>query len=155
MLRADALVLLAVDEPLRLARRPLVVVEAQLADHPLDQALLVVGVEDLEVLRQPRLLPVGAQQAVGQAVEGAHPHAGRADAEQLLDARTHLGGGLVGEGDREDRMRRRILHLDQPGDAMHQHAGLARAGTGQHQLAAEWSGDGLALGIVESTKQKG
>ncbi|MNT96683.1 hypothetical protein D3C72_2388390 [compost metagenome] len=52
-------------------------------------------------------------------------------------------------------MRRRILHLDQPGDAMHQHAGLARAGTGQHQLATERSCYSLALGIVESTKQKG
>ena len=49
-LRADALVLLPVDEPLRLLGRPALFVEAQFTDHPLDQALLIVGVENLEVL---------------------------------------------------------------------------------------------------------
>ncbi len=79
VLRAQAFVLLPVDEPLRLARRPALLVEAELADHPLDQALLVVGVENLEVLVQPGFLPVRAQQAMRQAVEGADPHAGGVD----------------------------------------------------------------------------
>ncbi|MDT4853017.1 hypothetical protein FQZ97_872710 [compost metagenome] len=105
MLRADALVLLPVDEPLRLARRPALLVQAELADHPLDQALLVVGIENLEVLGQPGFLPVRTQQAVGQAVEGADPHAGGIDAEHLFDARAHLCGGLVGEGHRQDAVR--------------------------------------------------
>ncbi|EMH76398.1 hypothetical protein EHI8A_126200 [Entamoeba histolytica HM-1:IMSS-B] len=125
VLRSQAFVLLAVDEPLRLACRPALLVEAQFADHPLDDALLVVAVEDLEILRQPRFLPVRAQQAVGQAVEGADPHALRTHAEQLLDAVAHLGGGLVGEGHREDGVRRGPFDLDQPGDAVHQHPGLA------------------------------
>ena len=71
----QAFVLLRVDPPLRLARRPALLIEAELADHPLDQALLVIGVENLEILRQLRLAPVSTQQAVGQAVKGAHPHA--------------------------------------------------------------------------------
>ncbi|MCY1503409.1 hypothetical protein D9M68_375340 [compost metagenome] len=154
VLRADALVLLAVDEPLRLARRPALLVEAEVADHPLDQALLVVGIEDLEVLAEPGFLPVRAQQAVGQAVEGADPHAGRVVAEQLFDALAHLAGGLVGEGHRQDRMRRGPLDLDQEGDAVHQHAGLARAGAGQHQLAAQRCGDRAALGIVEGSEEE-
>ncbi len=155
MLRAQAFVFLAVDEPLGLARRPALFVEAQLADHPLDQALLVIAVEDLEGLGQARFLPVRPQQAVRQAVEGADPHAGRADAHQLLDAVAHLGSGLVGEGHRQDRVRRRVLDLDQPGDTVHQHSGFTGASTGQDQLTANGGRYGLALGIVEGVQQKG
>ncbi len=155
MLRPQAFVLLTVDEPLRLACRPALLVEAQLADHPLDDALLVVAVEDLEILRQPRFLPVGPQQTVREAVEGADPHALGTHAEQLLDAVAHLGGGLVGEGHRKDGVRRGALDLDQPGDAVHQHPGLARAGTGQDQLATQGRGHGLTLGIVEGIEQQG
>eukprot|EP00659_Diplonema_papillatum_P019762 gene19762-biopygen20046 len=105
MLRAQAFIFLTVDEPLGLTDRPALFIQAQLADHPLDQALLVVAVENLEGLAQAGFLPMRPQQAVRQAVEGAHPHAGRADAHQLLDAMTHLGSGLVGEGHRQDGMR--------------------------------------------------
>ena len=48
------------------ARRPALLVEAELADHPLDGALLVVGIENLEILRQLRLAPVRTQQAMGE-----------------------------------------------------------------------------------------
>ncbi len=143
----QALVLLPVDEPLRLARRPALLVQAQVADHPLDQPLLVVAVEDLEGLAQPGFLPVRPQQAVRQAVEGADPHAGRADAHQLLDAMAHLGSGLVGEGHRQDGVGRGVFDLDQPGDTVHQHPGLTGAGASQDH--------GLALGIVEGVQQKG
>ena len=37
---------------------PALLVEAQLANHPAHQALLVLGIEDLEILRQPGFLPV-------------------------------------------------------------------------------------------------
>ncbi len=50
VLRPQAFILLAIDEPLRLARWPALFIETQLADHPLDDALLVVAVEDLEIL---------------------------------------------------------------------------------------------------------
>jgi hypothetical protein len=45
--------------------------------HALDQAQLVVAVQHLETLRQLRLLPVQAQQAVRQTMEGADPHVPR------------------------------------------------------------------------------
>ncbi|MNO92617.1 hypothetical protein D3C76_841980 [compost metagenome] len=87
-----------------LAGRPALLVQAQLADHPLDQTLLVVAVENLEVLVQAGFLPVRTQQAMCQAVEGANPHARRVDTHQLFDPLAHLGGRLVGEGHRQDRM---------------------------------------------------
>ncbi len=51
-------------------------------------------------------------------------------------------------------MRRGALGEDQPGDAMHQHAGLAGAGAGQHQLAAQRGGHSLHLGIVEGRDEE-
>ncbi|MNI43711.1 hypothetical protein D3C73_980510 [compost metagenome] len=50
VLRAQAFVFLAVDEPLGLTGRPTLFVQAELADHPLDQPLLVIAVENLEGL---------------------------------------------------------------------------------------------------------
>ena len=87
VLRAPALVLLRVDPPRDLARREARVVELQRLHHALDQAQLVVGVEHLEAFRQLRVLPVQAQQAVREAVEGADPHAARAVAQLRVDAR--------------------------------------------------------------------
>jgi hypothetical protein len=155
VLRAQAFVFLPVDEPLRLTRRPALFVQAQLADHPLDQALLIVAVENLEGLGSARFLPVRPQQAVRQAVEGADPHAGRVDTHQLLDAMTHLGSGLVGEGHRQNGVRGRVFDLDQPGDTVHQHSGFTGTSTGQDQLTANGGCYGLALGIVEGVQQKG
>jgi hypothetical protein len=134
VLRTQTFVFLPVDEPLGLTGRPALFVQAELADHPLDQALLVVAVENLEGLAQPGFLPVRPQQAVRQAVEGADPHAGRVDAQQLLDAMTHLGSGLVGEGHRQDGVGRGVFDLDQPGDTVHQHSGFTGTSTGQDQL---------------------
>ena len=57
-------------------------------------------------------------------------------AEQLLDAAAHLAGRLVREGDGEDAVRRDALDLDQPGDAVREHARLAAAGAGEHQHRA-------------------
>ena len=155
MLRAQAFVLLPVDKPLRLLGRPLGFVQAQLADHPLDQALLVVAVEDLEVFRQLGFLPVRAQQAMGQAVKGANPHALGADAHQLLDAVTHLGGGFVGKGHRQHRVQRGVFHRHQPGNAVHQYAGFAGASAGEHQLTTQRGCYSLALGVVEGIQQGG
>ena len=85
---------------------------------------------------------------MGQAVEGAYPHAGRTAAEHLLDALAHFGSGLVGKGHRQDAVGRGVFQLDQPGNAVHQHAGLAGARTGKHQLPAQGRSHSLALGVV-------
>ncbi len=82
ILRAAAFILVGVDEALHFARRPAVLVEILRLQHLLDEAALVFGVEDLEVLRQLRVAPVKAQQAVRDAVEGADPQRRAGQAEQ-------------------------------------------------------------------------
>ncbi len=99
---AQPLVLLAVDVAHHGARGPVLLVEVERLEHPADQPVLVVGVEDLEILRQARIQMVGPQQSVGDAVEGADPHAAHAVTDHLLDPATHLGRRLVGKGHRDD-----------------------------------------------------
>jgi hypothetical protein len=74
--------------------------------------------------------------------------------QQLLDALAHLGGSLVGEGHRQDRVQRGAFDLIQPGDPVHQYAGLARASASQYQLTAQRRGHGLALSIVEGIQEE-
>src|SRR5690606_29720966 len=155
VLRAAALVLLRVDPPGDLAWREAALVQLQLLHHALDQALLVVAVEHLEGFGQLRLVPVQAQQAMGDAVEGTDPHAAAAVAQLQVGARAHLAGGLVGEGDREDPVRRHAQDFIEPGDAVGEDAGLAGAGTGQHEVMAGRGRDGLALGAVEAVEKVG
>ncbi len=133
MLRPQPLILLAVDKPLRLFRRPATLVNLVLPHHPLDQPQLVIAVQDLEIFRQAGILPVRAQQPVSNTVESTKPHPAGRQVHHLLDPVAHLLGRLVGKGHRQDARRRYLIHLHQPRHPVHQHPGLATAGPGQHQ----------------------
>ena len=128
MPRPPAFVLLAVYEPGRLTWRPALLIQIETFHDALDESLLVLRIQDLEILRQLRFLPVLAKQTVGDAVEGPDPHLANRKVEQRLDPRAHLSRSLVGEGHRKNAVRRRAYRLDQPGDPMHQHTRFARTG---------------------------
>ena len=85
-----------------------------------------------------------AQHARAEAVDGRDP--GALDRARLRAAielgelrphtRAHLGGGLVGERGREDRLHRHVVLDHGAHEALHQHGRLARAGAGaDHQRA--------------------
>ena len=86
-------------------------------------------------------------------MERHHPHHAHDPADEPLDAVAHLLRGLVRERDREDLRRLGLAGRDQVGDAVRQHAGLARAGAGQHQQRAAAVRDRLALRRVEALEQ--
>jgi hypothetical protein len=153
VLRPAAFVLLRIDPPRDLARREAALVEIALADDALDQAQLVVRIEHLETFGQLRILPVQTQQAMREAVEGTDPHPARAARHQRARAMAHLVGGLVGERHREDAVRGHAERLVQPGDAVDQHAGLARSCAGEDQLVSGRCAHGLALGRVQPGEQ--
>ncbi len=155
VLRPQALVLLRIDEPLDLLGHPAAVVDLEILQQPLDQPQLVVRIDDLEVLRQLRFLPVPPQQAMRQAVKRADPQVTDRHAEQRLDPAAHLGRRLVGECDREQALRRHALDVDQPGGPVHQDARLAAAGAGDDQRRLGGRRDGLALRIVEGFENRG
>ena len=155
MRRALALILAAADESGALRGRPLLVIQIQPAQDAFEQAILIVAVEDLKGAWQARFLPVHAQQTMGDAVKGADPQPVRRLIEHLRHPAAHLGGGLVGEGHRQDRPGRSLFLSQQPGDAPGQHPGLATAGAGQHPYRSQRCGDRLALGFIEISKNRG
>ena len=105
MRRPPALVLATVDKPLHLLWRPPGFVQLQRLHGTLHQPQLVLGIEYLKPLRQTGFLPVTAQQAVRQTMEGADPHAGNRRLDHFLDAAAHFTGSLVGKGHRENGIR--------------------------------------------------
>ena len=150
VLGPQTLVFLRVDEPQDFTRDPAGLVEFERLQNLAQQACLILRVENLEALRQAGLAPMQPQQPVGETVEGAYPERPAGVPEQPLDTAAHFRGGLVGEGDREDAVRRDPLYLNEPGHAVHQHARLAAARAGQHQRRLERRGHRLALGIVQT-----
>jgi hypothetical protein len=128
-------------------------VDAELVDAALDQAARVGGVVDRVLTGVAEARSLGAQQARARGVEGHDPHAPRRVAEQELDALAHLLCGLVGEGDGEQLAGTRPPGLHEPGDAVGEHAGLARAGAGQDEQRPFAVRDGVALGRVEALEE--
>ncbi len=74
-------------------------------------------------------------------------------AEEELDALAHLLGGLVGEGDGQQLAGAGATGLHEPGDAVREHARLARAGAREDQQRAVAVGDGVALGRVQALEK--
>ncbi len=157
---AQAFVFLCVDVPLRLFMRPFVFVEVERLVNAFDQAQLVVAVQNLEILWQVSVLPMGFEQAMGQPVESAHPHGAAVDVlivliEQFIQPAAHFARSFVGKSHRHNRIGRHLLHLNQPGNTVHQHTGLTAARTGEDQLVGCWRRYGFALFVVELIEEEG
>ncbi len=106
-------------------------------DQLLEDAELVVGVEDGEIGLQADQLGMAAEHARGDRVEGAEPrHAFDRAARNGRDARLHFARGLVGEGDGEDLARPGFASRDQMGEPRSQRGGLAGTGAGEHEHRA-------------------
>lgn len=75
-------------------------------------------------------------------------------AQQLIHALRHLPGGLVGKRDRQDRVRRDIFLLDEPGNAMRNHARLARPRARQDEQWPLGSFDRSALFGIEMIEER-
>ncbi len=153
VVRAQAGILVVGDEPGHLLGHEALFVEVHALDHALDGRQRIGAVEDLEGLRQPGQLPVRAQEAVAQAVEGADPHAAHVDRQHRRQPRQHLLGRLVGEGHGQQAAGRDLAGVEQPGDAGGQDTGLARPGTGQDQRRLGRQRDGGELLGVEVAQQ--
>jgi hypothetical protein len=98
VLGSETLVFLRIDEPLDLLGHPAAVVDLEVLEQALDQAQLVIRIDDLEILWQHGFPPVAAQHAMREAVKRADPEVLDRELEQALDALAHLRGRLVREG---------------------------------------------------------
>ena len=122
-------------------------VHVQVPDDVAGEAHGIRLVVDGEHGRVPQQLGVPPEDAHAGGVEGGDPHLLRHRSDQAADALLHLPRGLVGEGDGQDLERGDVVGLDEVGDAVGQHPGLARTGPGHHQqgpspwvTASYWAG---------------
>ena len=151
--RAQALLLLRIDEVAEFARRVFFVIDVERFQQALDGRLLVAGIKDLEQLRQAGIAMVGAQQPVAQTMEGADPHAFDIDRQHGGQPRQHFLGRLVGESHGQDAAGGDLAGGNQPGDAGGQHPGLARTRAGEDQGVLWRQGDGGQLRFIEVLKK--
>ena len=107
-------------------------VEAEVADHVAGEPRGVGLVVDRELARVAEHVAVGAQDAHARRVERRHPHGAHDRPDEVGDPLAHLGRGLVGERDRQDLRRLHAL-VDEVGDAVREHPGLARSGARHDQ----------------------
>ncbi|MDT4830740.1 hypothetical protein FQZ97_642150 [compost metagenome] len=144
--------------------------QPQLVPHQPHEVFGVAAVVDGEVLVQPDLRGVLAQQPRADAVEGAGPRQRRrAFRLQAQHARQHLARaalhflcGAAREGEQQQPLRIDPAR-DQVRHAVRQRAGLARAGTGDHEqrpvVGADRSAhavlDRRALVVVERGERRG
>src|SRR2546426_275965 len=151
----DVLVLAAADErderlevSRGIAERP-VVRERQLEEPVAEEDGLLGAVQHAEVGRETDLERVLAQDAIAEGVERRDLDVGVAVGHERVDALLHLGGGLVGEGEREDLVRPGPARGDEPGDTSRDDGGLAGSGAGDDQQGPGVVGDGPPLRLVE------
>jgi len=100
-------------------------------------------------VRVANVVGLCAQQAGEYRVEGAHPQVSGIASHHRLHPMPHFLGGLVGEGERHDVERIHVMGPDQVGDAVGEHAGLARAGTGDEHTGAFGIDNPLTLRVIE------
>ena len=111
----------------------------------------------LVVDREARLvteaLCIATQDADARRMECRHPHLLGNGPDQRRHARLHLVGGLVGEGDGEDLEGRDALLLDEPRDAVREHARLARSGARDDEKGTPGMSHCLTLDGVQVLEQ--
>ena len=128
---------------------PALVVDIGSRDELLEQADLIVGVEDREVRFQTDEFSMTAQQLDADRVEGAEPgHAFDILIERAADAEFHLARGFVCEGHGEDFVGPGGARHQQMRDAGGERFGLAGARPCEHQDGAFHLLDGFAVGGV-------
>jgi hypothetical protein len=120
--------------------------EARLLEHGLHEPRLVLAVGDREVGIDADRDAVATQQPRAEAVERARPDP-RAPGKPVEPALQHVRG-LVGEGEREQRVPREAAG-DEPRGPAREHAGLPRARAGDDQERPARVRDRLALGRVQ------
>ena len=127
-------------------------VEVEVAAYPVDEALRVRLVVDREARPVAEQRGLAAQDARARGVERRHPHAARDRPDELRDPFLHLVGGLVGEGDRQDRERRGADLVDEVRETVGEDPRLAGPGARDHEDRAGRQRDRFELRRVEADR---
>ncbi len=148
ILRRQAPILPALDRGHQHPGRPAARIEPGRLDHLLQQALLVVGIQDGEAVFQTNGLRVPPQDADANRMERAEPHGLCNVTRQRRHPLPHLSRGLVGEGHGQDLARPGAVQVQDMRKPCGQYARLAGAGPCQHQHGTVQRLHGVALRTV-------
>ena len=149
-LRRQSAVFPVVDDPGQHPRGPAFVIDPGGLDQLLQEADLIVSVQNGEIRLQPGQFCMAAQQLDADRVKGAKPgHALGRLAQHPADPLFHLARRLVGKGHGEDLIRARLSKGQQMHDPGGQRLGLAGAGARQHQNRPVQAFHGVPLGRVQ------
>jgi len=123
----------ALDHAHQRLRGPTLGIHMRRFHHLLEDAELVVGIEDREARSEADQGRVPPQHARAERVERAKPQSLDRLVEDRADPLAHLARRLVGEGDRQDLARVGAVGDQDMGESRGQHPRLAGARACQHQ----------------------
>ena len=106
--------------------------EALFRDHSGDHFLRVVAIHDGKTFAESDLGGVAAEDAVADRVEGAAPESIGCAGQKVVDALHHFAGGLIGEGEKENRAGGDAL-FQKPSNAVGEGAGFSAACSGDDE----------------------
>ena len=152
LLGTEAAILPTLDHGEQQARRPASLVDILRLEDLLQQADLIVGIENRKARLQPDGFGVPAQDARGNRMERAEPYTLGGSADHRLEPLVHLARRLVGKGDGEKLGRKRAAGAEDVGEPGRQNAGLAGAGACEDQHRTLDRLDGAALRFVETVE---
>ena len=132
-------------EPLR--------IKIKIVGHQLHQPLGVGIVVDRERSGDIEPADLRSQNANARGVKGGDPHQLGPVAHQVHHPATHLGRGLVGEGNGENRAWVYPALAHQIADPAGQHPSLARTGAGHHKYRAALVQHRLPLRWVQALEE--
>ncbi len=86
-------------------------------------------------------------------MKGGNPHLAAVDAQEGLDSRTHLFGGLVCEGDGQNTVRCANLAADQVCDPVGDDAGLPRSRASENERGSLCVENSFLLFRIETCEE--
>ena len=113
------------------------------------QGELVGVVVDDEASAVAEAVSLAPEDPEAQGVEGGDPRAAAGGPQEIRHPRPHLVGGLVGEGHRENLLRKRVSGGDEVGHPVDDDPGLPGARPGQDQQGSVGSEHRLLLAFVQ------
>ena len=147
---ADERILGLTDKRTDRGQRHLLLVDVELVHDGAHQAARVIVIIDGEVGTIAHQLRVLAQHAHTHGMEGARPHATRATGQQATKALAHLCRCFIRKCDGKHLPRPHALMGDHVGDAVREHARLARPSPGKYQQGPRGTQHRLVLGLIEA-----
>ncbi len=148
----DAPILPAIDEIRQRSRRPALFVQIFRLEELLEQAQLIIGVEDGEIWSQAHQLGVHAQNLRADRMERAEPRHSLLGPGERADAHPHLPRRLVGESHRQDLIGPGAAGGDEMRDSSGKDARLADACAGENENGAVQRFDRALLLLVQSVE---